>query len=339
MTSIRMGLIGLGRMGGRIAQIARQKGIQVVTALDPDPQPYAWGNSPWLADVTTADPQVFWSHPVDVIAISSTAPSHAPFLEEGVRRGCRRFLVEKPFATGLDEGIRALAMAEAAGARVVVNHGRRYSSNYQSLKQLDGSPEFGSLRSIVFTMGGGWFGCMGVHYFDLFNWFFGGQPERVCAALTQPQAPNPRGAMFDDPGGAALLLYSNGRRAHIDLADDMGMPYRLEFFYTYGRVTVEDDSQPFRLFHRRPEDRALPMTRQDMPLIERTLDGFTPQDTMPWTAAALDDVLSDAPLICGGDKGVDSLEVFAAIRWAAKNGGIASLPLPLEAAAERYAIP
>lgn len=38
----------------------------------------------------------------------------------------------------------------------------------------------------------------------------------------------------------------------------MKMPSRPEFFYIYGRGAVENESQPFRLLHRRLKDHAPP---------------------------------------------------------------------------------
>ncbi len=326
-------------MGARIAEATSLGGMKIVTAMDKDDRPFGLDTRPELAGVFTKDSEVFWAQETDLVAIATTAPSHVPLLEEGIRRGNRRFLVEKPFATSVEEGERAVRLAEKSGARVIVNHGRRYCPTYARLAKLDGSAEMGSLRAGVITMGGGAFGCIGVHYFDLLNMLFGATPESVFAHLTEPIGENPRGESYNDPGGSALLLYPHGRRAFIDLADDVGNPGRMEFIFSLGRVIIESETRDWRILRRREEDQVVPLSRYLCQQVETVMKNPRPFDVIEDSLNALKDVLRDDPPICGADKGLDALQVFAAIRWAGKIGQTVSFPLPKEAVEQCYPIP
>lgn len=323
----RVGLIGLGRMGARLAEAARKSGHRVVAALDAAAQPFALGAEPALAEVFTTDAAAFWAVPMDVLLIATTGPTHVPLLRQGLQVGIRRFVVEKPFCTSVNDGRAVLAEAEALGARVVVNHGRRYHPTYAALAALDGSPELGSLRSASVTMGAGGLGCMGVHYLELFNRLFGGLPVSVDAVATGTPPLNPRGAQFDDPGATALLAWADGRRAVLETADDTGIPPLLEFRFTLGRVVIEAEHLPWRLFRRTAQDRDLPLTRYGQPNEEMAMPGFAPFGIIEMAQAALADVLGDGPLISGGQPALDAIVVFSAIRLAMESGQRVGLPL------------
>ncbi len=339
VTGARIGVIGLGRMGARLAEAVDRSGARVVAALDSQPQPFALGAVPGLAEVFGTDPAAFWAVPMDVAMIATTGPTHMASLRAGLAAGIRRFVVEKPLCTGVDEGAAALAEAAGLGARVIVNHGRRYHPTYRALEALDGTPEMGGLRSLSISMGAGGLGCMGVHYLDLANRLFGGLPARVDAVATGAPPANPRGAQFDDPGAAILLSWADGRRALVEVADDTGIPPLLEFRFTTGRVLIEAEHLPWRLFHRSEADRALPLTRYGQPHQERPMPGFVTFGIIEMAQAALADALADGPPVSGGGPALDAIETFAAIRVAAATGRPVALPLSPANRALCFAIP
>lgn len=335
----RLGLVGLGRMGARLAEAAVAAGARVVCAYDTDPAPFALSVHPELAPVLTGDPSVFWATPCDALLIATTAPAHVPLLLTGLERGIRRFVVEKPFCTGLDEGRQAMRVADACGARVVVNHGRRYCPNYATLDALDGSSELGALRGISVSVGAAGLGCMGVHYLDLFIRAFGGPPERVFAHGDGRPPDNPRGSQFHDPGACALMIWPDGRRAFLEVADDTGIPPIIEFRYTHGRVLIENEMTPWQVRHRAEGDRALPLTRYGQPTPARPLTPFTPFGLIDMATAAIHDACGEGTVRSDGHQALMSIELFAAIREAADSGEPVRLPLGDAAAGRRFAIP
>jgi hypothetical protein len=57
-----------------------------------------------------------------------------------------------------------------------------------------------------------------------------------------------------------------------------------------------------------------------------------------WCRAALREIAGDGPLHGDIAHGVETIRVYAAIRWAAVTGGFVDLRLPVEAAMRRFAV-
>ena len=333
------GLVGLGRMGARLAEAAEAAGVRMVSALDSSARPFAVEARPELASVFTQDATAFWATRPDLVLIATPAPAHVPVLCDGINAGVRRFLVEKPFCTGIAEGEAAIGAIHKNGARVVVNHGRGYCPNYAALAALDGSEKTGSLRGISVTLGAGGLGTLGVHFFDLFNRLFGGPPVSVAAIAAGEPPPNPRGTQFHDPGACALLAWPDGRRAILDMCDDTGIPPMIEVRFVYGRVVIESEMTAWRLLHRTPDDRALPLTRYGQPNIESTLPGFQPFGLIEMATAAIRDALGNGAVVSGVEAALDAVRVFAAVREAMETGNTVKLPLSEATVQRSFAIP
>lgn len=324
-------------MGERIARASTNLGHEVIALYDEAENPYAFTLNPQLAERRTATLAEFWGRRPELVAIATYGPTHCALLLEGLNHGFRRFLVEKPLATSVKQARATAAEVASAGARVIVNHGRRYCAVYDRLKSLDGSAEMGPLASAILTMGAGGLGCMGIHFFDLFNRVFG-RPESVYATLTVPRGSNPRGSEFHDPGGTVLVQYPGGRRAIVDMGDDVGVPGRMEFIYERGRVVIESELSPWRILRRPAESRVYPTSRYGTALEEIAYDGFEPCEIIYATSGAISDAFSDGVIVSGIDAGIASMEVYAALRWSAANGGPVRLPLPAQAEAAEYSI-
>jgi predicted dehydrogenase len=337
--SMTVGLIGLGRMGARLAEAALCAGAKVVAALDHTENPFALDARPELKPVFTQDARAFWNVRPDAVLIAATAPAHVPLLLDGIAAGIRRFVVEKPFCTGVAEGETALQAIAESGARVVVNHGRRYCPNYAALAALDGAAKMGGLRAISVSLGAGGLGSLGVHFFDLFNRLFGGAPASVTAIAAGATPPNPRGSAFHDPGACALLAWPDGRRAVLDMCDDTGIPPFMEFRFTLGRVLIENEMTPWRLFYRKAEDRALPLTRYGQPNEEIAWPDFQPYGPTEMATAAIRESFGDGKIVSGTGSALEAIRVFAAIRESMETEHPVTLPINDAMRRKTFAIP
>jgi predicted dehydrogenase len=327
-------------MGSRYLDVAEHLGLDVVAAMDPDPDAYALRERPSLSMLATSDRGEFWNTPMDIVAIASTATSHLGYLEDGLRNGVRRLVVEKPLCDSVAKGEAAVESVRRAGARVVVNHGRRYSPNVATLSALDRSPEMGSLRAVDISIGASGLGCVGTHFFDLCNQLFGGPPLRVAAIDSSARTPpNPRGGEFFDPGGCALLEYSDGRRATIDTSDDCGVPLLIEYRFTYGRVIVTDESENWMIQRRTADARELPLSRYVAHQETCPFPNFKQFGLHDMVKASLQDALGDGLPVSGIAEALEAVRVFAAIRTAARTGTVVDLPLSDEEKERAYPIP
>ena len=338
---MRVSLVGFGRMGVRLCEAAERAGLEVAAVLDEAETPFGLGARPDLSDRLHRDPERFWAVPSDVLAIGTTAPSHLALVERGLAAGFRRIVVEKPFACSVAEAERAIAAAEAVGARLLVDHSRRYCPNY--IKVAEGAPELahlGRLRTVATVVGGGGLGCLGVHFFDLCNMLFGAMPDSVTAHMTAAADPNPRGPQFDDPGGAVLLTYPGGGRGFLDFSDDIGVYAGMTLSFEEGVLLHENEFIPWRMRARRSEDRGKRFSLNALPLTEESFPDWTDFSGMERWAALFKDAAADGPPVSGAGLGLESMRVYAAARWSGRLGGApVRFPLPPEAEAAVYPIP
>lgn len=339
LRSINLGIVGFGRMGARIAEAAERNGYTISAVLDPDENPYGLGLRPQERAVHVRNAAELWQRPIDILSIASYGPTHIPYLLEGIKQGIQRFVVEKPYATGVAQALESKKISEKAGARVIVNHGRRYCPNYKRLESLIGSEEFGDLRAVSVSFGAGGLGCMGIHLLELFNRFLGGLPISVSARAAQETPPNPRGQEFDDKGVYGVLYYPNGRRAFIDCGDDTGTPMTIEFRFSLGRVLIPNEAVPWSLFQRHMKNRSEPLTLFSLPLEEIYHKDFVSFDMIDMAQATLSDAASNSPPISGVETAINALIAFAALRESAEKKRDVSLPLSNKTIEREYSIP
>lgn len=323
----RIALIGAGRMGHRFAQAIQQAGHELALIFDPAPQPWAMMQEPELAPLHTQEMDDVLASDAEVYVIATTADHHVRTAEQLIVAGKTKLIIEKPLSQSVEEGEVLRAHAAAAGARIVVNHGRRYSKNTAALKALDGDPRTGTLRAVTIAMGGGSLGCVGTHWIDLCNALMDGRPETVMAMTSDTTPANNRGEQFSDPGGTTVLRYTGGRRAILDLGDDIGIVGGANFIYETGIVSWSSEGGAWTFRHRKPEDRDKALSFYGLPLVDSPFDA-QPPDLIAYAQATIADILSDGPTSSGITQALDTMEVFAAIRYASRTGRTVALPLP-----------
>ncbi len=325
-------------MGYRFSQAIRKSGHDIAVIFDPMETPFAITSEPQLGELHTRDFSEVLSREVDAAVICTTADSHVAIAQNLIEAGKRRIIIEKPLSQSLASAESLADLASRSGVRIIVNHGRRYCANTRSLKALDGNPATGSLRSIIIKMGGGSLGCVGTHWIDLCNNLLGGKPEKVFCTLSLETPDNNRGPQFFDPGGTAMLFYGSGKRAIIDLGDDVGIVGGADFIFERGMVSWKTEGGDWSYMHRRTEDNAKPLTFYGLPLIADEFRSIPP-DLIDYAVAAIQDAFSDDAPESGIDKAVETMEVYAAMRWSAAAGRPVSLPLEAAAKREIYTIP
>lgn len=329
-------VVGGGRMGARHIDAAILSGHDLLALVDPNPDCFAVESKPELSRLRVSSLKEVEGG--DVAIIATAADHHISLLLNGIDAGIRRFVVEKPFAQSLADSRVAEQAAEASGARVVVNHGRRYDPNTNRLKAMDKDGSYGRLRSVFLRMGGGGFGCVGTHWIDLCNNLMGEKPKRVFAMTTSPSGNNPRGSKFFDPGVSTILLYSDERRAIIDIGDDVGIIGGGEFVFEMAQISWVNEGGNWSFRHRSQADLSQPRSRYGLPLVEEKIEPAS-LDATKAAQAALADALSDGPIVSGIAEALDTMEVFVACRLSASTSAAVSLPIGDADAAQAYPIP
>jgi len=132
MKTVRVGLIGAGRMGSFHAENLAWRVPGAVLAAIADPQPGAAEKLAQRLGVAKAysDLHALLQDPdIDAIAIAAPARTHAEWVIAAATAG-KHVFCEKPMAVTLEEADRAIAAAKNAGVVLQVGFNRRFDSGF-----------------------------------------------------------------------------------------------------------------------------------------------------------------------------------------------------------------
>jgi predicted dehydrogenase len=335
--TLRFAVIGLGRMGFRTIQAGRDAGLELAAVLDSAPMPWGLEQDPALAPLVVRDFDRLVAAAPNIVAVSTTADSHAALFRLIAKAGVKKVLMEKPVACSVADGLDMQRIAADQNMQVLVNHNHRCWSVLQTIRAFGRDSRFGSLRSFIITQGAGGLGNLGTHYFDLANWMFDATPISVSAIGTQPEAANPRGAQFQDIGGAVLAEYPGQRRLMLEIGDDVGVIGGYEFRFERGRVVMPHTSQPPQVYVRTVEAQNAPKHFYGSALQEIPWQGFVAGDVVKHTKEVFQDLVAGRQ-DCGASlkDATDALEVMIGARLSIETGTTATLPLTAAQRSKAY---
>lgn len=198
------GIAGLGRAGWGIHVPALESlatHYRVAAVQDPDParQAEAAGR---LACRTYADfPDLLADPEVELVVVASPSHRHAEMSIAALEAG-KHVLVEKPFATSLQEADAMIAAAERAGRTLTCGHNLRYAADFLKVREVIASGKLGQILVIRITshgfgrrwdwqtlreFGGGLLNNNGSHLIDLALLLLGdGEADVSCQMVRTP---------------------------------------------------------------------------------------------------------------------------------------------------------
>jgi predicted dehydrogenase len=274
---------------------------------------------------------------LDILSVASNGPTHAEITIAAADAGVPRILCEKPIGTSLAEGQQVADAARRTGARVAVNHIRRWSPTYRLLRDKIVDGTFGPVRHIYYHSGSTGLGNFALHVFDLMRFLNGGECAWVVGALDATGTPNPRGAHFVDPGGFGMLMFGDGMRGLIDTGEDTGIHYLFVIATPHARIVVDELGGTCTARVRDASSRALPFTRYGSPMADFPLPQM-PHDIVALTRAAIVELAGDGPISATIDDGIKAVELVLAFHAShqQRNGRV---DLPLSGAARDISVP
>lgn len=279
---LRVGVIGLGRMGLRHLQAVRQLGMEPVgladlsdAALDAACEQYGLDRRIGHADAAEMLKQ---TRPQAVV-IATTAPSHAALTLAAIDSGARHILCEKPMAASLQEADDMIDACDRAGARLAINHQMRFMPQYTQVKSMVGSEELGPLVSILVAGSNFGLAMNASHYFEMFRYMTGQPVADVQAWFEEMTLPNPRGAQFQDRSGRLLARSAAGPTMYIDFSADAGWGLQVVYICRFGQIVVDELSGDMRVAARKPAFRDQPTSRYGLPVDVRQ-EAIEPADTV-----------------------------------------------------------
>jgi predicted dehydrogenase len=213
-------IFGAGRMGRRFIQISKNNELELAGICDINPEALAIAKEEYNLN----DDQLFQnpekmvkSSNAEVAIIATTAQSHFEYSMLSMDHGFKYILCEKPLAVSLSQCDRMIAKAEDKGVSLGVNHQMRHLGEYQRMQELLQSPEFGCLNTMLIQTGNAGLSMNGLHLLEMFSFLAGSEVIEVTGWIRPEKVDNPRGAQYDDPGGALRVATRDGHSLYLDM--------------------------------------------------------------------------------------------------------------------------
>lgn len=179
----------------------------------------------------TAHRELIESVRPELVIISTWTESHAEIGMLAAACGARVIVCEKPIASNLRDASRLIAACEAGGARLIINHERRYDPRYQKIREMLDGDAIGEIRTVhASVLTGGFRGASrieqgggpllhdGTHMVDLIRYLFGD----IATVIGDFDRTGNRKSGFEDRatawirtrGGVDVFLEAGGARNH-----------------------------------------------------------------------------------------------------------------------------
>jgi predicted dehydrogenase len=327
---LRTAIIGVGSMGRRHLQVVRDLGLDLGGICDQRPESLALAAAEHDISAEkqfTNATEMFRQARPECVVVSTTAPSHCEYTCAAAEAGVRFILCEKPMATSLAQCDRMIAVCEERGVTLAINHPMRFMEQYTESKRLAQSEAFGGLTSITVIAGNLGLAMNGTHLFEMFRFMTDEAPAEVTGWLMPEKVLNPRGAEFEDHGGAVRVTTASGKRLYLELGADQGHGMLIVLCGHHGRIMIDPFAGLITASMREEQYRDSPTTRYNLPEVKTEKRIPTASAVEP-SRRALEALLQHENFPTG-EQGRQALEVLVAAYVSDENGHI---PLELSSA-------
>lgn len=221
---MKVGIIGLGRMGKRHIEVARYLNLKITGVYDLKKESIEAAIAEKKIDnsLVCNSAEELLDKNLDCLIIATTAPSHYTYTLMAAKRKIKYILCEKPMATSLAECDEMIDICKKNGCKLAINHQRRYMEQYKKIKEILFSKDFGGFASVNVIAGNFGFAMNGTHYFELFRYLTEEEPYKVTSWFSKDIVPNPRGIEFEDRAGELFVMTEKGKRLYVEIGADQG---------------------------------------------------------------------------------------------------------------------
>jgi predicted dehydrogenase len=177
------------------------------------------------------------SHKVDIVTVCTPDQTHYEVVTQVLNTRSRPSLIflEKPACLNNIELDQMKQLAEKRGVRIIVNHSRRFSSQFRVFKKLILDGEFGDLVKVRGINYGG-FLHNGVHFVDTLEYLFN---ESLVFNEIIESVPSTTKNDYD--GFIQFNLEQSGIPVRLDFIQEIYYQlFEFDFWFTKSRVRIED---------------------------------------------------------------------------------------------------
>ncbi|KAG9416445.1 hypothetical protein AC1031_000847 [Aphanomyces cochlioides] len=252
--TLRVGVLGAGRIGKIHTQILSRLGVTIVSIADP-----GLGRAKALAEEfnipnSTTDPlDIFKDSSIHAVLICSPTDHHAQQIHLAAQYK-KHIFCEKPIALDLAVVDAAVKAVEEAGVKMMVGFNRRFDANFKRIRRAIEEGDVGDISMIRITSrdpspppvsyiksSGGMFCDMTIHDFDMARFLVGSEVEQVFVTA-QARDPEIRAA-GDVDVAVVTLQFANGVIGYIENSRVAAYGYdqRVEVLGSKGAVSCENN--------------------------------------------------------------------------------------------------
>ncbi len=324
-------VIGMGPHGYRtVDTLQRIPAVNIAAVVDKSPQVREAVQNKYAGITTYSGAgELFATGGIDLCCVVTNSPTHADLAISAMEAGIKRILVEKPMAGSVAECDLMIQTAERLGARLSVNQSRRFDPLYMWLGEKIQSGDWGKPRAMFMQRPGIGLGCLGTHSYDVPGQITGQTLQQVIGWVDPVRGKNPRGDQFVDPGGQTIMVFEDDFRVTINQIEDGAGPSSVEIDLTRARIRICEVTPILEIIERDLSVIPGPGRPPKYYPGEYPEDLSICPDIFQMLQGALENLISDDPLICKPEYGRQALEVMTATYLSHERGNV-PVDIPLK---------
>ena len=320
MKQIKIGIIGIGRMGQIHLDNLMQKfsEVEVVAISDINEEARQWAEKYTISKFYSDYKDLISDQQVNTVVICSPTNQHAENIIAAAQAG-KNIFCEKPMDLSIQTATKVLQIVEKAGVKFMLGFNRRFDPNFMKIKSLIDEGKVGEPQIVKITSrdpapppisyiksSGGMFLDMTIHDFDMSRFMVNSKVISIFAVGRNLVDPN-IGMAGDIDTAVVTITFDSGAIATIDNSRQAvyGYDQRVEVFGSEGMAGTENNkSDNHYYYNKKGQSESLPL--------HFFMDRYIPSYFNEMKAFIRCIVHDEAPKV-GGQDGLISL----AMGWAA----------------------
>ena len=275
MKQIKIGIIGIGRMGQIHLDNLMQKfsEVEVVAISDINEEARQWAEKYTISKFYSDYQDLISDQEVNTVVICSPTNQHAENIIAAAQAG-KNIFCEKPMDLSIQTATKVLQIVEKAGVKFMLGFNRRFDPNFMKIKGLIEEGKVGDPQIVKITSrdpapppidyiksSGGMFLDMTIHDFDMARFMVSSKVISIFAVGRNLVDPN-IGIAGDIDTAVVTITFDSGAIATIDNSRQAvyGYDQRLEVFGSEGMAGTENNkSDNHYYYNKKGQSESLPL--------------------------------------------------------------------------------
>jgi len=177
----------------------------------------------------------------NVVILATPSINRVELVEQLLKIGNRKFLIEKMVCQSANEFNHLLSMTNSHKAKVWVNASRRYYNSYQKIFT---SIKANSPINLSIHAGNMGLGSNAIHFLDLFSWITKNESFRLNGDFLDTKIQeNKRGIEYKEFSGTIMGKSSNNSIISINFSQENDLPVYVNFFDNKNTLIIDETKE------------------------------------------------------------------------------------------------